>query len=374
MRVAHVLASSKRRGAEIFASDLMTALSQSGVEQYVIVLNGTDGWDGLYPVPTVTLTENQDHGHGFRYHYRLTRLLRQELHRCRPDVVQAHGGDALKYSVLAALGHCTPILYRNIGMAAPWATTGPRRLMYSWLMRRSKMVVALAEAVQRETIETFGLPAEHVITLPNAVDPDRTAPRTARAEVRKQLGIPQPARVMLSLAALTWEKDPMTHLEVASRIVSRDRNTWHLFAGDGPLRKDLEKVVQQRDLQDRVLLLGIRADVPELLSASDVLLFASRADGMEGMPTILIEAGMAGLPVVAYAVAGAPEVLVNDMTGILVPSGDIDELVKSAQRLLSNEPARRRMGDAAKALCQERFDVRSQAADYISLYERAAHA
>ena len=92
----------------------------------------------------------------------------------------------------------------------------------------------------------------------------------------------------------------------------------HLIAGDGPLRDAAETEAERLGGGERTRFLGSRGDVADLLAASDVLLLASKT---EGMPACVIEAGIAGLPVAAYALAGVPEAVVSGETGLLARRG-----------------------------------------------------
>jgi glycosyltransferase involved in cell wall biosynthesis len=100
-----------------------------------------------------------------------------------------------------------------------------------------------------------------------------------------------------------------------------------------------------------------------------VLLFASRADGMEGMPAALIEAGMAGLPAAGFAVAGAPEVIGDGLTGVLASSGDEEGLAGRVLELLEDDRCRRALGTAARDRCLERFEIGPISRRYLSVYD-----
>jgi glycosyltransferase involved in cell wall biosynthesis len=283
-----------------------------------------------------------------------------------PDIVQAHGGEPFKYAVLASANRPCRVVYRKIGSTPPQIAHGVRRAAHGWLIRRAARVVAVADAVRRETLEVFRLPDWQVMTIPNAVDARRLAPSADRATVRGRLGIPPDAGVVLSLGALTWEKDPMTHLRVMAPLLARHRRTIHLIVGDGPLRTELETAVRRLDLQGRVHLLGSRSDVSDLFVAADVLLFASRT---EGMPAIVIEAGIAGIAVAGYAVAGAAEVVEPDVTGLLVPPGSLETLSAAVSTLLEDEARRVAMGRVARTRCLETFEIHRVAPRYLRLYE-----
>ena len=365
MRVLHVISSNQRRGAEMFASQLIEFLNETTVTQRVAVLNGSENSPLSYQSPTEIWKSDGWMFPGLRTDARTLLRLRKLISSWSPDLIQAHGGEALKYALFAGHGRNTRVIYRKIGTIAPWAERGPRRIAYAVLMRRAACVVTTAEALRKETIGLFGVAPHKVVTIPRGVDPRGVEPIKGRERTRRSLGISETARVILSLGALTWEKDPVAHIELVARVSSQEPEVVHIVAGDGPLRVQVEEAARARGLDGRVLHLGVRSDVGDLLAASDVMLLASRA---EGMPGVVIEAGMAGLPVVAYAVAGVPEVVANGVTGLLAAPGDLDSLTEFTLRLLRDEATRCTMGAAARERCRSQFDARNVAPRYIALY------
>jgi glycosyltransferase involved in cell wall biosynthesis len=372
VRVLHVLATTKRRGAEVFASELIGALDAAGLSQRVAVIRQTP-LEVYFPVPWTTLDAAGTRMPGIRLDARTVRRLRHLAARWRPHVVQAHGGEALKYAVPALTGTGIPVVYRRIGMAPRWLRRGPRRAAHGWLMRRSARVVAVAEEVQRETVELFGVPPPRVITIPNGVDQRRIDATRGRDETRVSLGITPDTPVVASLGAITWEKDPLAHVRVTARVL-RKREIVHLWTGDGPMREELEAAGRELGLDGRLLIVGSRADVGDLLEAADIVLWASRSDGMEGMPAAVIEAGIAGRPVVGFAVAGVPEVIVDGETGLLADPADEEGLAAHVLDLVNDEARRGGLGAAARRRCLARFEIGSVAPQYLSLYREVAHS
>jgi glycosyltransferase involved in cell wall biosynthesis len=372
MRVLHVVDTAARRGAETFAADLVAALRDAGVEQRVAVLHGPASNDtGLtYAVGSRALdTGDGPWLPGLRVDAGALRRLRAEIAGWRPEVVQDHGGDSLKYAGLAAVGLRTGLVHRMIGAPGAWIGGRSRRVLYGRLVRRAAVTVAVAEAVRQETSRLLRVPGTAIVTIPNGVDAARLVPTRERAATRRGLGVPAGALVLLGVGALTAEKDPLGQFELAAALLAGRPSGRYLVAGDGPLRPDLEAAVRASGLDGQVALLGARADVADLLAASDLLLLASRT---EGMPACVIEAGMAGVPVAGYALAGIPEVVLDGVTGVLTPPGDFGGLARRAAALLDDAAARRRMGEAATARCRALFDIRPIARRYLELYDRVA--
>jgi glycosyltransferase involved in cell wall biosynthesis len=366
LRVLHVVATTNRRGGELFASDLVRALDGEGIEQQVAVLHPPIGLARVgFEAPTVAVGDGW-RAPGVRMSLEAFQALRHLVSGWRPHVVQAHGGEPFKYLVASGAAGRSKLVYRRIGAAPPWILRGPRRAAHAVLMRRATKVVAVAEAVRRETLEVFGVPPANVRMIPNGVDPARLSPLHDRQATRKALGIASDAPVILSLGALTWEKDPLGHLRISGEVMRHQPRAIHLFVGEGPLRERAEERVRSERRGEHVRFLGSREDLPDLLAASDVLLLAS---AVEGMPAGAIEAGIAGLPVVGYHIAGVPEVVLDGVTGQLVPAGDPFELAHAVIDLLANEPMRRSMGDAAAERCRSLFGIDAVAPRYLDLYQ-----
>jgi glycosyltransferase involved in cell wall biosynthesis len=360
MRILHVVATDQRRGGEILAADVVGALADEGLGQRVAILRRTDGPRVSFAAAAVHLPQGRVVP-GVRTDVAAVRGLRRVVREWDPDVVHGWGGEPFRYAAFSSRGR--PVVYTRIGLAAPQATRGPRRLGHARLMRRASRIVAVAEVVRRETVDVFGVPGERLEVIPSVRDPRAVEPTRSRGEVRRSLGVAADVPVVLSLGSLSEEKDPLAHLEVLRRVRELVPDAVHLVAGDGPLRPAVEEAA--RGIEPSMRILGSVAETGDLLAAADVMLLASRS---EGMPQALIEAGMAGLASAAYAVAGVPEVVVDGETGLLVPPGDVDALAGAVVKLLSDEDARRAMGRLARERCLATFDVRLVAPRYAALY------
>ena len=261
----------------------------------------------------------------------------------------AHGGEAFRTAVGASLGSRVPVIYRRIGMAPERMRSGWRRRWHQLLIRRAAKVVCLADVVREELIARFGVAPAATVMIPNAVDPARMqGAKLDRGATRQDLGIAAEDLVILSIGALSWEKDPLGALDITEPLLRSDEKLRHLYAGQGPLRTELEVKIARLHLEDQVIVLGSRDDTGRLFAAADLVLFASDPLGMEGMPTMLIESGLAGRPVVAAAVPGVSEVVVDRVTGLLARPGDRHGLRAALEELLADPEAGAELGAAAR--------------------------
>ena len=152
-------------------------------------------------------------------------------------------------------------------------------------------------------------------------------------------------------------------IEVARRVLSVRPETQFLLVGGGPDEAALRE--SARDLGGNVRFLGVRYDVPALLDTFDVFLLCS---DYEGMPVTLIEAMVAGVPVVSTSVGGVPEVVKEGQTGFMAPQGDVAGLAEAVVRLLDDDDLRRRVGSRARDDALRRFPAEEMIARLDALY------
>lgn len=367
MRVLHVVTSGERRGAEVFASSLVHELKGSGILQRVFVLRPPAGlWaDGSTSIALAPVGRGPVPG--LSLHAAAVGALRAEIADWEPDALLAHGGEALKHAVAADRGRGKRVIYRRIGDATQFGSAKLRELVFSLVVRRTARVVAVADVLRDELVAHYRVPRERVVVISNGVDPRSVEPTRSREDTRVALGIDPDANVVLSLGALTWEKDPLAHLRAVGLAAATTSNVVHLIVGDGPLADDVKAAAAKAPVP--TLVLGSRNDVGDMLNASDVMVVASRS---EGMPACVIEAGMRELPVASYALSGIPEVVLAGTTGRLVPPGDEPALAGAIAELLSDPGTCARMGAAARERCLEHFDIRNVARRYAELFEEVA--
>ena len=156
---------------------------------------------------------------------------------------------------------------------------------------------------------------------------------------------------------MTSHKRPEWFVSLIAQLRQRGLSVEGVMVGDGPLLDELLAAELIADLQ----LLGRRDDVPELMASSDIFCFTSEGEN-EGMPGVLIEAGMAGLPTVSTRVAGASTVIDHGVTGLLAGCDDLEGVIEAAASLVVDAGRRRQLGDAAARRCHELFTLDASAA------------
>jgi glycosyltransferase involved in cell wall biosynthesis len=187
-----------------------------------------------------------------------------------------------------------------------------------------------------------------------------------RAAVRNEIGLKPDNVVLIQVARLDYLKDQATAIRTLERLVAETRDVHLLLVGEGPEREAIQNLVRDRGLMAHIEFLGLRTDVPRLLAASDIAFLTSIS---EGIPLALIEAMVAGLPVVATRVGGVPEVVVDEQTGLLAPAGDDESLARNILRFACSSELRAHMGREGQRRAYGSFSERQMHDGYQRLYQ-----
>jgi glycosyltransferase involved in cell wall biosynthesis len=228
-------------------------------------------------------------------------------------------------------------------------------------------VVCVSQA-QADKVRAAGVPDAKRILIRNAIGAEAfVAPAPAiRAEM---LGwFPAPPRGLIGAAGrLSPEKGFAVFIDAAEQIACERPEVGFILFGDGPLRADLERRIDERGLRERFLLAGFRNDLSRYLPNLDLAVMSSFT---EGLPVILLETGAAGVPTVATFVGGIPEVIDDGRSGFLVPAGDAPTLAARIIALLDDEPRRHAMGQAARERVRRDFSFANTSRQYQDLFEK----
>jgi glycosyltransferase involved in cell wall biosynthesis len=295
----------------------------------------------------------------------LTRLLRQRA----TDLLCCHGYKADVLGLFAARHLRRPV----VSVSRGWTGENRRVRLYDAIDRRVLRWfdrVVCVSAAQAVKVRQAGVSPERVRVIHNAVLPDRFARAnpTARAQLAQFFAHP-PARIVCAAGRLSPEKGFGVLIEAARFVCRHDRSTGFVLFGEGPLRAELGQQIAATDLVGQVILAGFRADLDTLLPAADLTVLPSYT---EGLPNVVLESFAAGVPVVATAVGGTPEVIADGVTGFLVPPGDAVALARRIRDALADDTARRSMGQAARQYVARCFSFDVQSARYTQLFDELA--
>lgn len=297
--------------------------------------------------------------------YRALFRLAGEMREFRPHIVHTRTTKAGALGRLAVRmsGVGAARVHTYHGHLLDGQLSRPRRAVYVRVERRlaamTDRIVTVGARVRDDLLAAgIGRPEQYVVIPPGV----RLGPLPERSRARAALGVPLDAPVVAYVGRLKRAKRPDRLAEVARAVLARLPGARFLVCGSGELKEEVERAVMP--MWDSFRLLGWRRDVETVYAAADVVLLTSDS---EGTPVSLVEAGMAGLPVVATAVGSVPEVVMDRRTGFLT-GPDADEMADHTVRLLVDPGLARRMGEAARAWAERAFGVDRLVADTEALY------
>jgi glycosyltransferase involved in cell wall biosynthesis len=361
LRLAHLIESSGPGGAERVVAELATSLQAAGTENVVFL--PVDGEDWL---------RRQLEGSGVAVEYfRVERPLSpgcalglaRGFRRHRIDLAHSHEFSMAFYGACASRLAGVPHVITMHG-GRYYAGRLRRRLAFRAAMALSARTVTVSNRLALTIGRDLGIPSSRILTIPNGV---RYQP-PERVTLRDELSLGPSDRLVVSVGNLYPVKGH-TYLIDAVASISDRHPTLHLaIAGRGDLEAPLRSQASHLGLADRVHLLGLRADVPAILSAADAFVLPSLS---EGLPLALIEAMFAGCPIVATDVGEVGEALASGSVGVVVEPADTDALAEGLDGLLSDPVRARALGRRAARQAMARFGLSLMVRRYVGVYEKA---
>ena len=334
--VLHLIATDERRGAESFAVTLSEELAARGWASGVRAVRAS-GRPGGHRVVALGTSWHDPRG-----------LLAFAALARRHDVVVAHGSTTLWTAALGLPFRGTPFVYVNIGDPLFWSSTVARRLRVRSLLSRAARVAAISLRAADALHSHLGVPTARLSVIPNARSTDRFQPASPehRAACRTALGLPPERAVVALIGALSEEKAPGLAIDAVALLA----DVHLVIAGDGPLRSELERRAEQR-APGRVCFLGTVRQPEQVLAAADVAVLTSRS---EGVPGVLIEAGLTGLPCVTTDVGYTADVVRDGVTGRVVAAATPEDVAAGLVDALAHRAV---WGAAAREHCEVTYGL-----------------
>lgn len=284
-----------------------------------------------------------------KFDIRAIRALARLLKREAIQVVDTHSGIDSWVGALAAKLAGTPVLVRTRHLNIPL-----KRSWLNFVHYLPDALVTCGEAMRRQLVENCGFPAEELANIPTGIDFGRFKASKSRDNLRQELGLAPDIQVALMVGVIRGVKRHEVALRAFHAFSQSHPEAMLLLAGEGPMRPDMERLAAELGITDKVRFLGHREDVPDLMAAADLLLLTSRS---EGVPQAVTQAMGMGLPVVATAVGGVPELVIHERTGLLVPPEDPTAVAQAMLRLAEDPELAARLGEAGRRHAQAEFSL-----------------
>ena len=297
---------------------------------------------------------------------RIFRFLREH----RPDIVHTQNTAALLDSALAARAAGVPVLVHT-----DHSRRYPDRRRYMiaerWMSGLTDAFCAVSNHTRGELARFEGIPAARIEVVYNGCDLPFVPGEADRRDVRASLGFDDETPVIGMASRVEWQKGHDLLVAAMPRILARIPSARAVIVGGGSKEPEVRWQIGRLGLEGKILMTGVRKDVPRLMAAFDLFVMTSN---FEGMPIAALEAMAVSLPIVSTAVGGVPEMVEDGVTGKLIEGRDPATVAEEVVRLLVDRDAMRRMGKAGRRRYEQRFRVASMVNAYDAIYRRCLEA
>lgn len=280
------------------------------------------------------------------------------------NLIQTHGYKA------SAIGLFLKLFCRRpwIGFAHGFLEEDRKLRFYNrierFALRRADLIVAVSNSM-KALLTRHGVPAHRIRVIHNAIDPNEAVPDTSSEDIKQRHGLTSNQIVIGVIGRLSPEKGQMNFLRAMEKTVRRFPDVRALIIGDGDDRATLEGFCREKGLGDHVVFVGYQAKVANYYQILDLLVLPSLS---EGLPNTVLEAMSFGVPVLATAVGGVPEIIQNG-NGMMVPPNDPEALAERMIELLGDDVLRQAMGLKGKDSLYPHFAPDHRVRQIVNLYE-----
>lgn len=364
MKILHIISSSGMYGAEAVILNLSRTLNESGHATALGVFsNSSNPNHQLHEAAAREGIESHLIPCRGQIDRTAIKSIRELANRTKADVVHAHGYKADIYVYFALRGSATPF----VSTCHNWIDNDLTASLYGrtdrFVLRNFAAIAAVSGAVKQRLLKS-GVREDKIHLVRNGID---LRPFDNATHSRDRAPSEHPPTVGL-VGRLGHEKGVDIFLRAAALVLKDYPSAKFAVAGDGPDLEKLNMLIDELKLRESVSMLGRRDDMPAVYASLDILVSSSR---LEGLPMTILEAMASRLPLIATPVGDVPTVVLDNRTGVLVPTEDVESLASEVIKLLRDPALRERLGTAARKLIEEEFSAARMAADYLRVYESA---
>jgi glycosyltransferase involved in cell wall biosynthesis len=366
IRILHIIESGGPGGAETVLLNIVNNLDENEYHSIVVLLR--TGWlhQQLKKNAISTILLKSLHSYDLSFLIRLWLNVKER----KVDLIHSHLPDVNLYSCLAGFAARIPIVTTYHGSPTePQGRINSYGLKYPLIRTLSTRIVAVSDWLKDDLVKTARFPPKKLKTIYNGVDWKRFDLPSNSMTKRKELNIAPDEKVVGMVANLRPAKGYEYFIRAAAIIAEDTPKVKFLVIGEEEetVRKTITREIDALGLTDKVILLGFREDVPELLKLLDVFVLSSVS---EGLSIATIEAMAAGIPTVVTKSGGPQEVVLDGRTGFLAPPKDEKSLAEKVLLLLGNRELAASMGQEAQARVKARFGIDTMIENYETLYHQ----
>jgi sugar transferase (PEP-CTERM/EpsH1 system associated) len=361
IKIAHVSASLHYGGKENGVVNLVNRLDSEIFENYIFTyVRGGALAQRVDPRRCRVVELGDKLGGDYRLYFKLAR----EFRRYRIHIAHTHSWATVMEGIIGARMARVPfIIHGEHGTMK--TDTRLHIQIQRRLWRSANQVLSVSEVLRKNLHKKFGFPQERIRVVANGVDLARFDFSRNGADYKARLGLPANALAFGAIGRVVPVKAYPIFLRAGKLVLEEIPNAHLVLVGDGPLLDELVQWARDNNMMDRAHFLGGRKDVPEILRGLDVYVLSSES---EGMSNTILEAMASGRPVIATAVGGNPELVIDGETGLLVPPNDPNTMANAIMKLLREPERRLQMGRLGRQRVEEKFSLEVMVRNYARVY------
>jgi glycosyltransferase involved in cell wall biosynthesis len=353
LRVLHIIPNFGMGGAEKLVVDLLSNYDKSNFDMAAV----------SFYAKSNTILEKKLDDLGVKVYYldkhkgpdvSMLFKINKVVREFKPDIIHTHRY-AIRYTLLAILINKIPLKVHTVHNIASKELDKAgfiiQKIAYNYF---NFVPVAISNIVKKSIIEFYHI--EYVPLIYNGID-------VLKYQVRQKQKENKLIR-LIHVGRFSHQKNHNLLIDAFKMVSDKKNNVKLYLVGDGDLRKEIEYRVSRLNLADKVEFLGVRDDIPDLLAKSDIFVMSS---DWEGLPLVLLEALAAGIPIVSTDVGGVPDIIKNNINGILVKPNDPVSLSKAIIDLIENRELRKKISETNK-IYSLKFDIKKTQQEYEKLY------
>ncbi|MFW6139755.1 MAG: glycosyltransferase family 4 protein [Acidobacteriota bacterium] len=291
--------------------------------------------------------------------------LTRQMKRANCVLVHSHDAHSAAVSAMASSRAKVPIRVISRRVDFPLKNNYFSKIKYR---RDIDMIIAISEGVKKVLVSS-GIEQKKIRVVPSGIDYSPFENISSNDYLHRELGFTKNDFLVGIVAHLADHKGHKYLIEAASILKKKASHIKLVIVGKGPLRMELDQKAKELGVEDIVLFLGFREDIPQIMASLDLFVLSSY---LEGMGTSILDAMASRLPVVATEVGGIPEVVVHEKTGLLVSPKDPEALAQAILRIYNDRKLAYSYGENGYRLVHEKYSSRAMAKKIIKEYEKIA--
>ena len=300
--------------------------------------------------------------------FRLIRLIKKQKY----DIVHTHSSKAGIIGRWAAWVAGVPIIVHTVHGWGHHDQQSPIIRKFYILLEKltlkitDKLIVVSHKNIDKGLKDGIGTYKDYSV-IRSGIELDSFGnPKIDKITMRKKLGIPEDSIVIGTVIRLSPQKAPLDFIKAAGILASKVNNIYFVIVGDGPLRDNVIKAAKDNDIYDRLIMTGLRRDIPEVMNCFDIFVLSSL---WEGLPRVIPQAMATGLPVVATAIDGSAEIVKDSQNGLLVQAGKPESIADAVSKIFENPELKAVLKQEALKTVDE-YSAEKMVDNIDSLYEK----